>query len=78
VLISDIPENLEVAEDVGVIFKSRDVEDLRRKLEHLIRHPEEVRRFESLARKHVYLNYSWDKVAENTEIVYRDLLARRR
>ncbi len=78
VLISDIPENLEVAEDVALTFRSKDVADLTEKLARLIADPQLVKRYEALARQHVYQNYSWDKVTENTEIVYRDVLARRR
>lgn len=77
VLISDIPENLEVAEDVSVSFRSKDVGDLREKLEGLLRDPERVKSFETRARRHIQLNYSWDKVVEHTETVYKDLLARR-
>lgn len=78
VLISDIPENMEVAEDVSVSFQSRNVDDLTAKLEMLIRDPELVRRYETRARERIAQHYSWDKVAENTELVYRDLMARRR
>jgi len=78
VLISDIPENMEVAEEVSVSFRSKDVDDLHRKLEDLIRHPETVRRHEALARRHIEQHYSWDKVAEHTEAVYRELVAGRR
>jgi glycosyltransferase involved in cell wall biosynthesis len=74
VLLSDIPENLEVAEDCAVPFRSRDVEDLRAKLEMLIRDPALVRSFESKAREHIRQHYSWDRVAENTETVYRELV----
>jgi glycosyltransferase involved in cell wall biosynthesis len=74
VLLSDIPENLEVAEECSVPFRSRDVEDLRLKLEMLIRDPVLVRSFESKAREHIRQHYSWDRVAKNTEIVYLDLL----
>lgn len=77
VLISDIPENLEVAEDVAVSFRSKDVGDLREKLEALIHDPARVKSFEKRARQHIQLNYSWDKVVENTETLYKDLLARR-
>jgi len=77
VLLSDIPENLEVAEDCAVSFRSKDVGDLKEKLEQLVRHPETVRAFESKARDHIVQHYSWDKVAENTETLYRELLARR-
>jgi len=77
VLLSDIPENLEVGEDCAVSFRSRDVDDLREKLDHLIRHPEVVKQYEAKARAHILEHYSWDKVAENTETLYRDLLDRR-
>ena len=76
VLLSDIPENLEVAEDCAVAFRSKDVEDLRVKLEGLIRHPDEVKAYEARAREHIVQHYSWDKVAENTETLYRELLER--
>ena len=74
VLLSDIPENLEVAEECAVAFKSRDVEDLRDKLELLIRDPALVQSFESKAREHIRQHYSWDRVAKNTEAVYLELL----
>ncbi|HTO91493.1 MAG TPA: glycosyltransferase family 4 protein [Candidatus Sulfotelmatobacter sp.] len=75
VLLSDIPENLEVGEDCAVPFRSQDVGDLKQKLEMLLTHPEVVREYESKARAHIQEHYSWDKVAEHTETVYRDLLA---
>lgn len=74
VLLSDIPENLEVAEECSVSFKSRDVEDLRAKLEMLLRDPVLVRSFETKAREHIRQHYSWDRVAKNTETVYLELL----
>jgi glycosyltransferase involved in cell wall biosynthesis len=74
VLLSDIPENLEVAEECSVSFRSRDVEDLRAKLELLIRDPALVKSFESKAREHIRQHYSWDRVAKNTETVYLELL----
>ena len=77
VLVSDIPENLEVAEDVAPSFRSKDVDDLHQKLEHLIRNPDRVKFYESRARQHIQMNYSWEKVVEHTENVYKGLLARR-
>ena len=77
VLISDIPENLEVASEVAVPFRSRDVTDLRWKLEDLIRNPGRVREFESRARGHIQRHYSWDTVAEQTEALYEELLRRK-
>jgi glycosyltransferase involved in cell wall biosynthesis len=74
VLISDIPENLEVASEVAVPFRSRDVSDLRQKLEDLIRNPERVRGFESRAREHIQRHFSWDTVTEQTEALYEEML----
>jgi glycosyltransferase involved in cell wall biosynthesis len=74
VLLSDIPENLEVAEDCAVTFRSRDVQDLRAKLEELVRDPARVKSFEVRAREHIRQHYSWERVAKNTESVYLRLL----
>lgn len=74
VLLSDIPENLEVAEECAVSFRSKDVDDLRDKLQMLIQRPDLVQSYESRARAHMEDHYSWDKVVENTESVYRDLV----
>jgi glycosyltransferase involved in cell wall biosynthesis len=76
VLLSDIPENVEVAEDCAVSFRSKDVGDLHDKLASLIADPVRVKSFESRARQHMRDHYSWDKVVENTESVYRDATGR--
>ncbi len=76
VLLSDIPENTEVAEGCTVPFRSRDVNDLRDKLQMLLDDPARVKSFEALARQHMRDHYSWDKVVENTEAVYRDATGR--
>ena len=55
-------------------FRSRDVPDLREKLERLIRNPDLVREYESRARAHIQRHYSWDTVAEQTEAVYAGML----
>jgi glycosyltransferase involved in cell wall biosynthesis len=73
VLLSDIPENVEVAEDCAVPFRSRDVADLRDKLQALVDDPVRVKSYESRARNHMRDHYSWDKVVENTEAVYREV-----
>ncbi len=78
VVISDIPENLEVAEDCAVSFKSQDVPDLRAKLQMLIADPARVKSYEDRARNHILAHYSWETVSESTERVYRDLLDGRR
>ena len=78
VLVSDIPENMEVAEECAVSFKSRDVEDLRNKLQHLITHPEVVESYGDRARAHIAQHYSWDTVAESTAKLYEQLTGKQR
>jgi glycosyltransferase involved in cell wall biosynthesis len=77
VLLSDIPENLEVADGVSVSFRSKDVADLKDKLQMLIARPDVVKQFEGRARDHIRDQYSWDKVTESTETLYRSQLAAR-
>ena len=78
VLVSDIPENMEVAEECALSFRSKDVEDLRSKLDHLIHHPEEVERYGAQARAHIAQHYSWDNVAESTARLYEDVTGKKR
>lgn len=73
VLLSDIPENLEVAEDCSVSFRSKDVADLRDKLDSLLHDPARVAEMGERARAHILEHYSWDKVAEATAELYRSL-----
>lgn len=75
VLMSDIPENREVAEECAVMFKTQDVDDLERHLRRLLANPEEVRGYESQARAHIGEHFSWDKVTASTESVYLNMLA---
>ncbi len=78
VLVSDIPENMEVAEECAPNFRSKDVADLRAKLEQLIRDPALVKSFGEKARHHILTHYSWEHVADSTAKVYEDLVAGRK
>lgn len=77
VLISDIPENLEVAESCAVSFRSRDVDHLEEQMQSLLGDPELVSSFEERCREHIRENYSWDVVVEAVERVYADVLGAR-
>ena len=78
VLLSDIPENLEVAEECAVFFRSQNVDDLEEKLRSLLSNPDLVRHYEGKARAHIMQHYSWDKVTETTEALYQRVLDGRR
>ncbi len=75
VLASDIPENLEVVEDCAVTFQSRDVQDLRSKLQLCLDHPEMVESTAARCRALAEEKYSWPRLVEATEKVYENALA---
>jgi glycosyltransferase involved in cell wall biosynthesis len=77
VLVSDIPENLEVVDDAAHTFRNRDVDDLEAQLRRLIGDPALVRHYEEKARAHIARHYSWDRVVDATLEVYEDLRARK-
>ena len=77
VLVSDIPENMEVAEECAVSFRTKDVDDLQAKLERLIAHPDEVASYGDRARQHILQHYSWENVAEATAQLYREVAGKK-
>lgn len=70
-LVSDIDECVEVVEDKGVTFAKSNVEDLKKKLEWLINHEEEVEKYKREASPFITEKYNWDDVVEKTMRVYR-------
>lgn len=77
VLVSDIPENVEVTLDAAPTFRSRDVGDLTAQLGRLLVEPALVRRYEEKARGHIAAHYSWDSVVEATIEVYQEVTGAR-
>ncbi len=75
ILASDIPENIEVIEDCGMTFRTQDVDDLREKLQLLLDDPPAVERIASRCGAHARDRFSWSKIVEATEGVYRSVLA---
>lgn len=78
VLVSDIPENVEVTLDAAPRFRSKDVDDLTRQLGALLADPGLVHRYEEQARGHIAAHYSWDRVVDATVEVYDDVVRARR
>lgn len=71
VLVSDIPGNLEAIHRTGFTFTNKDVEDLTTQLQHLVDHPDEVRKTATDMRAVIDRYFSWDRIVEQTEEVYR-------
>lgn len=76
-LSSDIPENREALEDFGYTFRNRDKDDLGRVLRALIDDPARVEVKKGPALDHVRQNYSWDRVTDLMEELYRSIAKQR-
>lgn len=69
-LVSDISENIEVVEDRAVTFKKGSVEDLREKLDRLLKDEEETARYKKESSEFICKKYHWDDVVEKTVKLY--------
>lgn len=73
VLTSDIPENREVVEDAGFLFRRGDVADLERMLRLLISDPIVRGHAAAAARKKVRERYLWPGIVRQIDAVYRSV-----
>lgn len=69
-LVSDIPECTSVIGKYGRSFSQGNVEDLRRELEDLIKHPDIVENYKIKSADYVCNKYKWDDVVEKTLDLY--------
>ena len=74
VLASDILENKEAIGETGFLFKSGDVQELRRMLTILLANPDLRAISGKKARARGQENYLWDDVTAQTEKLYCDLM----
>jgi len=74
ILVSDIPECLEIIGDCGVYFRSSDYLDLRDKLRYLVDNPDVVGQIGSRAKKRIDERYVWDPIIDELERLYNSLL----
>ena len=76
-VVSDIPPNREAAGGCARLFPSGDAEALARELAALLDDPAARARLGAAAQLHAIEHYSWDRAAEQTEALYRELVASR-
>lgn len=76
-LVSDIPPNQEAAAGCARLFPSGDVAALGRELAALLADPGGRARLGAAAQLHANEHYSWDRAADQTEALYRELAASR-
>ncbi|MDF2537578.1 MAG: glycosyltransferase family 4 protein [Herbinix sp.] len=70
-VVSDIPECLEVVEDMAVSFTKGDVTDLTKKLTWLMDNPDIVNAYKEKASDFICHKYDWDMVVRNTVELYQ-------
>jgi glycosyltransferase involved in cell wall biosynthesis len=74
-VMSDIPENLEVAESTALLFRAHDARDLARAMRFMIAmDPSEREKRGRFGRERVQREYTWDRVAGQVEALYLELL----
>lgn len=74
VVVKDTPANLEVIGDAGISFDRRnELDSLRDRLEELSEDAQKVRHFRERALERVREAYSWDRVTDEYECLFRRL-----
>lgn len=69
-LVSDIPENRDVAGDCGVTFRTGDAADLVRTLQGLLDEPQKIEQCRRAADTRMKTQLSWDEVVRETLAIY--------
>jgi glycosyltransferase involved in cell wall biosynthesis len=70
VIYSDIPENAEAAEDVGIAFHNRDPDDLAEKIKMALENRKMCQELGEKAQERIKKEYNWETIVEQTEEVY--------
>ena len=69
-LASDIPENVEVVGDTGLLFQNKNAIDLQRKLSWALAHQEAIQQLAILGRERAQQLFNWDRVVDQLEALY--------
>lgn len=69
-VVSDIPENVEVVENHAMSFQKGNAEDLKEKLENMLKSPQLVQEYKRYAGQFICKKYNWDEVVEKTIEIY--------
>jgi glycosyltransferase involved in cell wall biosynthesis len=74
VLAYNVPFNAEVVGSAAVLYE-KSVEDLRRKLQFIVDHPDEASRYRQKAVARIKEAYAWDKIAEDYERMFNNIIS---
>jgi glycosyltransferase involved in cell wall biosynthesis len=74
VLVSDIPENIEVTGDTGAAFRMGNQEDLTNQISRLLSDTSSLRTMGERGRQRVREHFTWDATAREFERLYESIL----
>ncbi|QQS60730.1 glycosyltransferase family 4 protein [Candidatus Falkowbacteria bacterium] len=75
VLVSDILENTDAVKDAGFIFESKNITDLKEKLQFILDDPEQARVMAIAGRKIIEKHYNWENIVQDIMKLYTHALA---
>lgn len=70
-LASDIPENIEVIGEAGLLFENKNVADLQRQLEWALMNGDKLSQLATAGRLRVGELFSWERVVDKLELLYQ-------
>ncbi|MGQ9846691.1 MAG: glycosyltransferase family 4 protein [Bacteroidales bacterium] len=73
IIYSDIPENDEAANGVGIPFQNKNTDDLAKKITLALHSPDMLQDFGERARERIKKYYNWDDIVCKTETLYNSL-----
>jgi len=73
VLASNIPENIELINEIGFSFENKNISDLRQKIKFLTEKPELIKKKALQGKKIVAQFYNWNNLTEKIIQVYQDV-----
>jgi len=73
VLVSDNPQNRETAGSACMLFRLKDKNDLKTKLQYLIDNPSIVKEYGEKAKERIAKYYTWDKVTDAYERLFKNV-----
>ncbi len=74
VIVNGTPENIEVAGDAAVVFEKESEDDLREKMEMVVRGDVPVEYYRKRAVQTVLERFTWEKVTDDYERLFRECL----
>lgn len=78
ILVSDIVENTDVVRDMGYVFKTNDVEDLKTKLDEILNSNPDFSDKIARAKTEIEEKYNWEKITQKTLRLYNDQICAKR